>query len=527
VSLLKGGYVLKEIDKEKTVNALFGSRSEFGVIRKEDLKRELLNAGILSDDPRIKLFHCALDSLADDIDEESFVSLLTYAPHLLEQIFFGNLVVPDFQNFTDQVTRIFRKTESNKDGEVASYIPQLARVEPDKFAVAICTVDGQRFSIGDCDDFFCVQSCSKPLSYLLALEELEGRVHEFVGREPSGRSFNEIALNSRGLPHNPMINAGAIMCCSLIKQGWQPADRFDYVLERWRAAAAGMRVGFNNSVYLSERQTADRNFALGYLMKEKRAFPAKCNLLETLEFYFQCCSIELNAKSLATVASTLAFGGTCPLTGQQVFKSEYVKNCLSLMASCGMYDFSGEFAFSVGLPAKSGVAGAVMVVIPNVMGICVWSPRLDELGNSVRGVEFCKRLVDNFKLHIFDTVPSLSLSKIDPKTSYFEQDSSWKISFIWAAAVGDVAQMRRLIARGANLDAADYDGRTALHVASSEGNEAAVQFLLNKGAAVNPIDRWQNTPTDDAFRQNRKDIKAILLEAGGKLFSEIGENEHD
>ena len=260
----------------------------------------------------------------------------------------------------------------------------------------------------------------------MALEEIGYAVHNFVGREPSGKTFNEITLNSKGLPHNPMINAGAIMCCSLIKQNSDPADRFDYVLERWRDAAGGMRVGFNNAVYLSERQTADRNFALGYFMREKNAFPEKVDLLETLEFYFQCCSIELTASSLAAVASTLANGGMCPLTGRQVFQPDYVKHCLSLMSSCGMYDFSGEFAFSVGLPAKSGISGVVMVVIPNVMGLSIWSPRLDNLGNSVRGVEFCKRLVDNFRFHTFDSMNALQSSKIDPTTAPSEQERAWK-----------------------------------------------------------------------------------------------------
>ena len=163
------------------------------------------------------------------------------------------------------------------------------------------------------------------------------------------------------------------------------ADRFDYVLQRWGQAAGGTMPGFSNPTYLSERKTADRNFALGYFMREKGAFPEGTDLVETLEFYFQCCSLELTAEAMSVVAATLANGGVCPLTGERVFQSGTVRKCLSLMSSCGMYDFSGEWAFRVGLPAKSGVSGVIMIVVPNVMGLVCWSPRLDENGNSVRG----------------------------------------------------------------------------------------------------------------------------------------------
>lgn len=225
-----------------------------------------------------------------------------------------------------------------------------------------------------------MQSCSKPITYCLALEEQgEEKLHKYVGTEPSGKTFNELTLNSHGLPHNPMINAGAIMCGALIRPGAAPSDRFDYVMSKWRDCAGNSKIGFDNAVYLSERQTADRNFALAYFMREKKSYPPDTNLLDILEFYFQCCSIETTTKAMSIIAATLANGGQCPLTGVQVFRPDHVKNCLSLMSSCGMYDFSGEFAFRIGIPAKSGVSGAIMLVIPNLMGMAVWSPRLENL----------------------------------------------------------------------------------------------------------------------------------------------------
>ena len=181
-----------------------------------------------------------------------------------------------------------------------------------------------------------------------------------------------------------MINAGAIMCAAMIRQDLDLANRFDYLLGRWTALCGNRKVHFNNAVYQSERSNADRNYALGYYMRENKAFPEDTDMLETLEFYFQSCSIELNVEMLTLLAATLANGGVCPVTGDRILRTQNVQHCLSLMVSCGMYDYSGEFAFSVGLPAKSGVSGAMIVVVPNVMGLCLWSPRL----STRRGTRF-------------------------------------------------------------------------------------------------------------------------------------------
>jgi glutaminase len=139
-------------------------------------------------------------------------------------------------------------------------------------------------------------------------------------------------------------------------------------------------------------------------MRESGAFAPGVDLQQTLEFYFQNCSIEVDAEMLAVAAASLANAGVCPLSEDPIFAGDTVQSCLSLMSSCGMYDFSGEVAFTIGLPAKSGVSGALMVVIPGLMGICVWSPRLDEHGNSVRGIEFCSRLVAEYNVHVFDSL---------------------------------------------------------------------------------------------------------------------------
>jgi glutaminase len=437
---------------------------------------------------------------------------------LVQRVLQGDLVVPSFDAFCAHLRGIYDEVRDERRGRVADYIPQLGRVDPDQFGVAVTTIDGQRMSLGEADKPFCVQSCCKPINYLIALEECgEDVVHRHVGCEPSGGSFNQLALDRRGLPHNPLINAGAIMSCALVKRDASPADRFDHVVETWTAACGGVRPGFSNAVYLSERGSADRNFALGYFMREHNAFPPDTDLVEVLEFYFQCCSIESTAASMSVMAATLASGGVCPTTGRRVFTADAVQRCLALMSSCGMYDYSGQWAFSIGLPAKSGVAGGLFVVVPNVLGLCTWSPPLDEHGNSVRGIEFCRRLVKTFNFHNYDSLVGPESSKVDPRRASragaVSDDAS---TLCWASCTGDVSAIRRLVAAGVGLDLGDYDGRTPLHLAASEGQTAVVRFLLDQGVGLSPVDRWGGTPLDDARREGHTELAEFLESRGAQ-----------
>ncbi|WP_416971707.1 glutaminase A [Streptomyces sp. 4F14] len=477
-------------------------------LSRAELVGHLGAAGIKEDDPRIRAI---LDAAGEaEMDFAGFVTLIQHHSGLVQRAMQGTLAVPDFTGLTAEVDRMYRETLPVRTGQVADYIPQLARVDPEQFAVSLCTVDGQRHDIGDFDTAFCVQSVSKTVSYCLALEEHGvDLTHRHVGREPSGQSFNELTLNRQGRPHNPMINAGAIMSCSLIRPGLPLADRFDHVAQTWQRLAGGRRPGFNNAVYLSERDTADRNFALGYAMRESNAFPPGTDLRETLEFYFQCCSIELDARMLGVVAATLAAGGVCPLTGERVFGETTVQHCLSLMTSCGMYDFSGEFAFTIGLPAKSGVSGALMVVIPQLMGVCVWSPRLDELGNSVRGIEMCRKLVETFQVHPHAAQETRAARK-DPRRRRNQSAVESVVALCWAASQGDLDEVRRLASSGVDLGAADYDGRTALHLAASEGRTDVVRYLLGRNVDTAPVDRWGGTPLHDAEREGHATVADLL-----------------
>lgn len=501
---------------DNQLGSLFKAYSAGANVMRRTLLDAFAEAGILESDPRAASFFKKLKQFDNELTKEQFKALQACSPALFDKVLTGQLALAQFPNFCGELADIFEQVVAVKDGKLANYIPQLERVDPEKFAMSLCSIDGQQYSLGDFDDFFCVQSCSKPITYLLALEENgEDIVHRFVGTEPSGKTFNELTLNSRGKPHNPMINAGAIMSGSLIRKGVSAADRFDYVMGIWKELSGNQKVGFDNAVYLSERQTGDRNFALGYFMREKNAFPPGVELLDILDFYFQCCSIEVSSKAMSVIAATLANGGTCPLTGAQVFRPDHVKNCLSLMSSCGMYDFSGEFAFSVGIPGKSGVSGAIMLVVPNLLGMVLWSPRLDEIGNSVRGIEFCKRLSSRFKLHAFDSMVGLKDERVDPRRNPYESKFGAVVAFCAASMEGDIMEMRRIVANGLDPNTKDYNKRTALHLAASAGRLSVVQYLLEIGVEVNPVDDWGNTPLDDAHRHKHSSAASLLAEHGG------------
>jgi len=296
----------------------------------------------------------------------------------------------------------------------------------------------------------------------------------------------------------------------LLKTSWSIADRFDYVFNEYRRLTGNEYVGFSNSTFLSERETADRNFALAYYMQENNVFPKNARLHETLDLYFQFCSVEVNADSASVIAATLANGGICPLTGERVLTSEAVRNTLSLMHSCGMYDYSGQFAFKVGLPAKSGVSGAVMLVVPNVMGICTWSPPLDACGNSARGIQFCEDLVRIFNFHNYDNLRHTA-QKYDPRRREIQSQSNRVVALLFSAANGDVSALRRFYLQGMDLAQSDYDGRTALHLGAAEGHIEVVKFLLEKcNVCAEPKDRWGFTPNDDAVRFKRTDVVDFL-----------------
>eukprot|EP01125_Pyxidicula_operculata_P020883 TRINITY_DN784_c0_g1_i2.p2 TRINITY_DN784_c0_g1~~TRINITY_DN784_c0_g1_i2.p2 ORF type:complete len:862 (-),score=247.40 TRINITY_DN784_c0_g1_i2:168-2753(-) len=493
-----------------------------GSVPKSVVVEQLSTLGFAATDRRIS---DTLSKMPDLLNEEHLITLSRIP--FVHKIVYGDLAIPDWQHFCKDVKEMYDSVEHNRDGHVASYIPQLARVNPEQWGVSICTVDGQRMSIGDSEVRFCIQSCCKPLNYLIAQDLWEvDKVHQHVGREPSGRGFNELAMNTDGLPHNPCINSGAIMTCALVSSKFSTEDEyFSYACERYQDLAGGVPPSFANSTYLSERRTADRNFCLSYMMRERGVFPKdNFNLEKTLDFYFMCCSLEYSASEFAVVAATLANGGVCPVTGKTVFSPVHVRNCLSIMSSCGMYDYSGEFAFRIGIPAKSGVAGALLVVIPGVMGFCTFSPRLDPQGNSVRGVEFCKLFGEKYNFHTFDGAvenwfKSGASRKADPTLFVGQSRHLLVMELLTSASVGDMLTFHH--SESVGVESADYDGRTPLHLAASEGRVDVVKYLVETFPNINILakDRWGNTAFDDAKRANCNEIISILEQVSKKRSS--------
>ncbi|XP_062855062.1 glutaminase liver isoform, mitochondrial isoform X2 [Trichomycterus rosablanca] len=309
-----------------------------------------------------------------------------------------------------------------------------------------------------------------------------------------------------------MVNSGAIVISSLLKPGFKKAEKFDYIMDYMKRMAGGEYVGFSNATFQSEKETGDRNFAIGYYLKEKKCFPHNADMIAALDFYFQLCSIEVNCESGSVMAATLANGGFCPITGERVLSAEAVRNTLSLMHSCGMNDFSGQFAFHVGLPAKSGVSGAVLLVVPNIMGVMCWSPPINRVGNSVRAVHFCQELVSLFNFHNYDNLRHFA-KKLDPRRHSGHERNKAVIDLMFAAYSGDVSALRRCALSAVDMELKDYDSRSALHVAAAEGHLEAVKFLTGT-CRVSPYvkDRWGNTPLDDALEFGQGGVVELLKE---------------
>jgi glutaminase len=286
-------------------------------------------------------------------------------------------------------------------GRVASYIPELAKADPNRFGISVVTLDGRSFDVGDTAHKFTIQSISKVFVYGMALEDY-GRENliKKVGVEPTGDPFNSLIRldEDSKRPDNPMVNAGAIATTSLIT-GKDPAERLNRMLAMFQRYT-GHEVFVDVSTFISERSTGHRNRAMAHLMLNFGMIDE--HIEDALDLYFQQCAVLVTCHDLAVMAATLANQGVNPLTGERAVGQEQVRDILSVMYTCGMYNFAGEWAFRVGIPAKSGVSGGILAVVPNQAGIAVFSPPLDERGNSVRGLKVFEALSNEYGFHLFD-----------------------------------------------------------------------------------------------------------------------------
>jgi len=298
------------------------------------------------------------------------------------------------------VDATYEKYRNVDDGQIATYIPELGKADPKHFGICIVTVDGHVFRAGDWDQEFTIQSMCKPFAFQMALEQWGvEHVHRRVGVEPSGDAFNSIELDPKTTrPFNPMINAGAIAIASLIKKS--PVDAGIQAFVDVMSKAAGRTLRIDEAVMQSESLTGNRNRAIAYLMRNFGLIDEQVG--DSLDQYFAQCSLLVNCQDMAMMAATLANMGTNPVTGTRVFDFQYIKRTLTVMFTCGLYDYAGGWAYEVGLPAKSGVGGGIFGVVNRQLGISVFSPKLDAQGNSVRGILACKELAEHFGLHAFE-----------------------------------------------------------------------------------------------------------------------------
>ena len=288
---------------------------------------------------------------------------------------------------------------SDGSGSVASYIPELAKADPNHFGISIATTDGYVYEVGDSAVLFTIQSISKAFVFALALETVGAkRVESVIGVEPSGEAFNSIRLRADNRPFNPMVNAGAIACSGLIydQEGRSAFDLILSTLSRF----AGRELGIDEAVFASERQTGDRNRAIAYLLRTYEGI--KGDVDDVLDVYFRQCSVLVTARDIAVMAATLANRGVNPITGEQIISPYVVARTLSVMTSSGMYDYAGEWIYRVGIPAKSGVGGGIVAALPSQLGLGTYAPLLDGHGNSVRGLKVCQALSSRFDLHVFN-----------------------------------------------------------------------------------------------------------------------------
>ncbi len=307
--------------------------------------------------------------------------------------------MPDLQTVLDEIAADFKLAPER--GKVAAYIPELAKVDPGHFGIAVLTPDGQLYAAGDAAVPFSIQSISKVFTLTLALGQVGDTLWNRVGREPSGNPFNSIVQleYEHGIPRNPLINAGALVVTDVILAGYRPREAIGLILRFMRSLADDDTISIDVDVARSEQDTGFRNRALANYMKAYDNIRHPVEL--TTGVYFHQCAITMTCRQLAVAGSFLAGQGRHPLTGNKVVSAERARRINALMLTCGHYDGSGDFAFRVGIPGKSGVGGGILAIVPGKASIAVWSPGLNKVGNSLLGSRALERLAKAMDWSIF------------------------------------------------------------------------------------------------------------------------------
>ncbi|XP_076589711.1 glutaminase liver isoform, mitochondrial [Chaetodon auriga] len=498
-------------------DVLFDSFAADGRINVGRFFEAIWSSGLHRSDPRLRDCFLHLRKLQDAdglVDRDTFHRCVTGFVSLILKALQGRFVIPDFSTFTEETQKLFsrcRQLSSVQEKEKDS-------VDSTKWSVSICTVDGQRLSLGDWAGSLVLGELSWPLVYGVAVDLLGSDfVHRYVGMEGFSRYDSPFTLTKTGLPHSPLTETGAIVTTSLLQLAGrlsaEEEEKYDSVLNVIRRLCNKEHGSLSCSSFQSSRKVGVRLHSLSFYLQEKKCFPEKTDISAALDLLLQCASTEITCESGAVMAASLANGGLCPLSGDQVLSPAATRSMLSMMQVAGMKDYSTTFHYKTSMPAVSSSHGALLAVVPGVLGLMAFSPELDACGNSWRAVHFCQELISTFQLHTFDI--RTPFRQILAYRHWKTESEGYQIMNVLLAAFrGDVQTLRRYFLSGVDVNAVDYDGRSALHVAAAEGHTEVIRFLLQNAGANGALqDRWGSSPLQEARRHNQEAAVQLLQEA--------------
>ncbi|XP_041652090.1 glutaminase liver isoform, mitochondrial [Cheilinus undulatus] len=500
--------------RRAAADVLFDSFSSDGRINVNHFFEAIWSSGLHRSDPRLRecFFHLRkLQDAEGSVDRNTFHRCVTGFVSLILKALQGRFVIPDFSTFTEETQKLFsrcRQLSSVQEKEKES-------MDSTKWGVSVCTVDGQRLSLGDWAGSLVLGEVSWPLVYGVAVDLLGSElVHRYVGMEGYSRYESPFTLTKTGIPHSPLTETGAIITTSLLQLAGRLSaaeeEKYDSVLNVIRRLCNKEHANLNCSSYQSSRKDSIRLHALSFYLQEKKCFPEKVDISAALDLMLQCTSTEITCESGAAMAASLANGGLCPLSGDQVLSPAATRSTLSMMQVAGMKDYSASFLYKTSIPAVCSSHGVLLAVVPGVLGLMAFSPELDACGNPWRAIHFCQELISTFQLHSFDI--RTPFRQILAYRQWKAESEGYQIMNVLLAAFrGDVQALRRYFLSGVDVNAVDYDGRSALHVAAAEGHTEVIRFLL-ENAGANPAlkDRWGSSPLQEARRHNKEAAVQLL-----------------
>ncbi|CAL4075698.1 unnamed protein product, partial [Meganyctiphanes norvegica] len=486
---------------ENKLFEMFGDKQK-KTINIKDFLAGLVATGLRSDDPRLKETRDNLKRLHGGdtdmlhVDYDTFMGIISDNLEIIVKAFSSSFVIPDFQHFCATIDELYYIAKPNDAGKPATYIPQLARGKANHWAVSVCTVDGQRHVAGDVTQPFTLQSCRKSLMYGVIQPGYRGK--QLVRFYVAMTSFSNYFI---GFKLNGDLRQGSY--CSLeaspsylvrLASGNLGSSTKYFLFTSRKNPLATMFIPLC-SKYSNEFQYGNCNPRISYFYVREKAFH-RTGLMRNLFFYYDplLSTLASSDHSSRIIIASPDTGRLTPRPDNTIGMQPVPARQPQPRDTTIQHE-----AEQVGLPSKSGVSGCVLLVVPNTMGICLWSPNLDANGNSVRGVQFCMELVKRFPFHQFDNLRGHVTTKQDPRVAKMESRAQILFDLLFSVAAGDLSALRRHALSGSDMDASDYDGRTALHVAASEGHSEIVELLLEH-VHVNPQpkDRWARTPLDDA-----------------------------